>query len=43
MSGSGSAIFALARDERDARRIAAEIAVDATAARMRTGIVRSRV
>jgi 4-diphosphocytidyl-2-C-methyl-D-erythritol kinase len=43
MSGSGSAIFALARDESDARRIAAAIAVDATAARVRTGIVRSRV
>ena len=43
MSGSGSTIFALARDDRDARRIAAAIAADATAARMRTGIVRSRV
>jgi 4-diphosphocytidyl-2-C-methyl-D-erythritol kinase len=43
MSGSGSTIFALARDDRDARRIAAAIAADATAARVRTGIVRSRV
>jgi 4-diphosphocytidyl-2C-methyl-D-erythritol kinase len=43
MSGSGSAIFALARGDRDARRIAAVVAADAAAARVRTGIVRSRV
>ena len=43
VSGSGSTIFALARDFGDARRIAAVIAADASAARMRTFIVRSLV
>jgi 4-diphosphocytidyl-2C-methyl-D-erythritol kinase len=43
LSGSGSTMFALARDVRDARRIAAAIAADASAAGMRTEIVRSLV
>jgi 4-diphosphocytidyl-2-C-methyl-D-erythritol kinase len=43
VSGSGSTMFALARDFRDARRIAAVLAADASAARMRTFVVRSLV
>jgi 4-diphosphocytidyl-2-C-methyl-D-erythritol kinase len=43
LSGSGSTMFALARDGRDARRIAEAIAADASAARMRTCVVRSLV
>lgn len=43
MSGSGSTMFALARDLRDARRIAAAIAADASAAGTRMMIVRSLV
>lgn len=41
LSGSGSAILALARDARDARRIAAEISAAGSADGTRTWIVRS--
>jgi len=43
LSGSGSTMFALARDGRDARRIAEAIAADASVAGMRTCVVRSLV
>ena len=43
LSGSGSTMFALARDFRDARRIAAANAADASAAGLRTLLVRSLV
>jgi 4-diphosphocytidyl-2-C-methyl-D-erythritol kinase len=43
LSGSGSTMLALARDGRDARRIAEAIAADASAAGMRTCVVRSLV